>query len=286
MANKLQELLDAGLRAPAASPARAPKRIRVIKTQLGDSEPTEVPEMPLTYIERMAEQRRQWKEQDRARFYNPDATEDGEKEWQVYAWLPVQRNVFEWQHAGVRRKKPQRRKPMTINRLFAIVRQQFHLAKDTPVILISTGDDLARKRRGELLPPPKHYETTRPVAPPSVALAKRPRAKTTRTRIRKDVSPKLDLDRKEDSAGRVSFTFKTKYVAWGRALSGSSWTYLGPAQAKTKHEARREIEKRFPLYPNVELRDVKTLSYSLRSRLKTASILPGKTTMPLPEVRS
>lgn len=285
--NRLQELLDAGLRAPAAAPARAPKRIRVIKTLLGNSEPTEVPEMPLTYIERMAEQRKRWREQDRARFYNPDATEDGEKEWQVYAWLPdTSREQYDWHHMGQRRKKPQRRKPMTINRLFAIIRQQFHLAKDVEVMLISTGDDLARRKRGESLPAPKHFETTRPHAAPPAALAKQPRAKTARTRIKKDASPKLDLARKEDSAGRVSFTFKTKYVAWGRVLSGSSWTYLGPAAAKTKREARREIEKRFPIYSTLELRDVKTLSYSLRSRLKTGSVLPGRTVMPLPEVRS
>jgi hypothetical protein len=221
----------------------------------------------LSYIERMAAQRKIWKEQDEARFYNPDLHLGDEGTWNVYVWMT------------------RRRKKMTQNRLFAGIRQSLKIPKDRPVKLISDRDDAARKKRNEVWEhiPPKHHDTLAPWSPPKEALALRALPKQTKTKIRKDTSPKVEGSPKVASTGRVvGFTFKTRYVAWGKRGTGP-WTYLGPCLEQKKTSAKKEIRDRFPIYADPVIVAVKDLKYSMRNRLRDGRIVPGSTKINPPE---
>lgn len=263
------------------------KRIRIepqkrFGEQLTFQLPADMPEPP-SYMERMAKQRRQWKEQDRARFYNPDELPDGEKVWRVYAWLLPRdpKKAPEWMFYGERRKKMNRRKPMTMNRLFAAIRQTVGLHADVPVLLISVQDDEARKKRGESFPPPKRVETLRPHVPPKKALevVKFPKAKPRKVR---DTALKVEADSEVHSNGVVRFTFKTLYVGWGKSPKGD-WFFLGSTEARTAKLSQNEIARRFPLMRDVRVLPVKSLKYTLRVKMLANEIVAGQTKMVPPQ---
>jgi hypothetical protein len=276
-------------RSGIVAPAEGKKRRAIVK-----ADPPPVPTwqeaQAASYLERMAEQRRLWKEQDQARFYNPDADPDRDGIWNVYVWMTYDSKLQRerWHYVGQRDKKTKRRKTMTLNRLFAGIRQALNIPKDRPVKLISAQDDAARKRRGEVweLEPPKHHETLAPWTPPKEAMKLRELPPPTKTKIRKDTSPKVQGEPKLASTGRVvGFTFKTRYVAWGKR-QGSAWVYLGPCIEQKKVSAKKEIRDRFPLYPDPVIVAVKDLTYSMRSRLRDGRLKPGTTKVPLPKVNS
>lgn len=234
-----------------------------------------------TYLERMAAQRKVWKEEDARRFYNPDADKDANGIWNAYMWGTYNAELQKerWHYIGQRRKKPLRRKPMTINRLCAGIRQSLGIPKDRPIKLISEQDDNVRKRRGDVWEhiPPKHFETLASWEPPEEALALRELPKQRVTRHKKDRSPQLAGSPKLASTGRVvGFNFKTRYVAWGRSKK-DGWVYLGPCMEKTRRSSRTEILHRFPIYPDPVIVEVRTLTYSMRSRLRDGRVRPGQT---------
>lgn len=279
------QTLHAGITAPAAHHG---KRIRIKPFEPTFEEISEHRGAD-AYEERMAKQRREWRLQDERKFYNPEhavpASQDPDDTvWNVYAWRDSKgrtAGAMSWHFMGSRPVRKGRRKPMTMNRLFAALRQRFGVARDTPLLLVSKRDDHGNH------PAPKHRDTLRPHAAPAAAVAVSPTVAPHLTRHRKNRAPKLELVKRTDSAGRVTFTVRTRYVAFGRrdGSKGGGWTYLGPCQATTKAKGRAEIEHRYPLYPTVTLFQVSSLSYSLRVRLMNGSILPGTTKMHLPEAR-
>lgn len=113
-----------------------------------DGAPTE------TFEERMARQRAEWRAHDVQRFLNPDKCPETDAIWHVYAWMPRKR---EWRFVGERPIRNHRRKPMTMNRLFAAIRQRYGLRKRAVIKLISATDDAVRQRRGEKLAPPQRF---------------------------------------------------------------------------------------------------------------------------------
>lgn len=284
--SKKPVILSSGLVVPA--PGRSRKRIQRAMEQnrelIVDVISMQQENRNVAWQERMARQRAEWRQQDKKKFYNPEhelpAGEDPlDKEWNVYAWTDSDHGLS-WYLAGERHKKPGRRKPMTQNRLFAGIRQQFGIARDTPVLLVSQRDD----KGAESHPAPKHRDTLRPWKPPKEAVALREIPKVQKTKIRKDTSPKMKIEPKIASTGRViGFTFKTRYVAWGRTGPKHAWFYLGPCGAMTKRDAKREIGHRHPTHSEVVVIDVRTLSYSLRSRIRS-NLVPGVTKMEPPHV--
>ncbi len=283
----MTEIMHAGIAAPAETPKREPKRIRVPTLErIADAVAESGPDSSPSYIERMAQQRRDWKEQDRKKFYNPEhalpAKQDpDDKVWNVYVWNDEGSRTSgpHWVKVGERTKKTNRRKPMTQNRLFAIVRQQFGIPRESCVLLVSQRDD-----RGDH-PAPKHRDTLRPHKPPTEALAVRETPKTKKTKIRKDRGTQVQLDKHERRDGSVFFTFKTRYVAWAKQPRGTKFFYLGPCESGTKVSAKAEIRKRYPIYPDPVVLEVRRLSYSLRSRIRSGKLIAGVTKMKLPEVK-
>lgn len=114
-----------------------------------------------SYEERMAEHRKEWRRQDQRRYEAPwrrsglvDA--EGDNHWLVFAWSAKQRC---WVHIAERRVKSRRRKPMTMNRLFAGIRQQIGLKRDVVVKLITVTDHalaLAADPKWNKRPPQHH----------------------------------------------------------------------------------------------------------------------------------
>lgn len=275
-------IFRSGIVAPAAG-----KKRRAIKKNFGHGIVAEVdPETAPSYLERMDAQRKEWKEADRSRFYNPDRDPDAEGTWNVYVWGTPNAELQKerWHFMGQKRKKPLRRKPMTINRLCAGIRQSLGIPKERPIKLISEQDDNARKARGDVWEqdPPKHHDTLAPWDAPVEAMKLRSIPKTSRRTLRKDRSPQIQGSPKIASTGRVvGFTFRTRYVAWGKRGAGP-WYYLGPCMEQTKAKGKAEIRARFPIYPDPVLIEVRSLSYSMRTRLKEGKLKPGTAKIPLP----
>lgn len=137
-----------------STPQREPRRIRPACFV----ERTETVETLPDFETRMADQRHVWSQQGTDRFRNPDHDDVGDREWRAYAWFD------RWILLGTRPVKRHRRKPMTMNRLFAGVRQAFggRIASYVPVKLITTTDDLLRIGRGHPLAPPVRFPSLRP----------------------------------------------------------------------------------------------------------------------------
>lgn len=246
----------------------------VMATELADGGLLEEPIEPPSYIERMAEQRKQWKEADKAKFYNPSRDPEADKVWVVYAWLNGKNRKGRWHCLGERAKKPGRRKPMTMNRLFAGIRTRFGLLKEVPVLLVSRQDDRARISRNEEHAPPKHHDTLRPHRAPDASLKLEVLAPTPKRKVKKDTAPKVQLERKVGTTSKVMFTFKTRYVAWGR-MPGREWYFLGAAEDGTRKGAAAEIKTRYPMYADLKVLEVKALKYSLRSRIMDGRLRAG-----------
>lgn len=260
-----------------------PKRIRIepqfahlhgAVTPEGDTL-VALPELQLepSWIERMAEQRKRWKEQDQARYVNPDKDPEAEAVWVVYAWLTSKAGAG-WQCMGEKRKKTHRRKSMTMNRLFANLRQSLGLSKETPLLLISRQDDRVRRKTSREFEPPKHHNTLRPHKPPAASLKLAVLTPTPKRKIRKDTSVKLKLEKTTRKDGAVRFTFKTRYVAWGQ-MTGRSWYFLGAAEDGTRKGATAEMKQRWAAYSEIVVVEVKSLKYSLRSRIMDGRLRAG-----------
>lgn len=223
----------------------------------------EAPPAGPTWEERVAKQRAEWRRQDRERFVNPDFDPDLDAVWNVYQWCG---DSIGWDKLGSVRKKPGRRKAMTMNKLFASLRRRFSVAANVPLKLISRQDDLARVRQHQFLAPPKHFETTASATP-------RPES------LKIDKAPKQPVRRvRKDTSALISK--RTKFVAWG-ALGGK-WFFLGACESHTKRESRREIEKRFPVYVNPTILAVTDLKYALRNRVLSGQYVAGVTRMKPP----
>lgn len=184
--------------------------------------------------ERAARLRAEWRKQDQARYVNPDFDPDLDATWNVYMW---QGPVLGWDKVGSVRKKRGRRKEISMNRLFANLRQKFGIAAEVPVKLISQQDDETRIRAKQYLAPPRRFETNRPLEPKAESVAIR------------------------------------KFVSWG-ALAGK-WIYLGACVSNTKREAKREIEHKFPAFVNVTVASINDLSYTLRNKIRDGVLVAG-----------
>lgn len=108
----------------------------------------------LDFETRMAKQRQEFARQDRERFRNPNFDPIADQQWHVYRWHAPTRT---WRFVCWRPKKSRRRKPMTMNRLFAIIRSSKRIPKHIPIRLISKQDDNARIARNESFPPPQRF---------------------------------------------------------------------------------------------------------------------------------
>lgn len=134
-----------------------PRRIRI---QQAVREILEGPVVPAgdpqdEFTKRMAQQRRDWRKQDLQRYKDEQRERLSltfrDDTWNVYGWSPLYRK---WIMLGKRPVKSHRRKPMTMNRLFAAIRQRFGVPKHVTIKLITELDDALRRRRGEKFGPP------------------------------------------------------------------------------------------------------------------------------------
>lgn len=147
---------------PELATPRAPRRIRIEPPDGfrmdGSLVPLNEGEPATVYEDRMAAQRKEWRDQDTARYRNPDfnSTDLREYEWRCYAW-----NGRKWKLVGTRPVRRNRRKPMTMNRLFAGIRRALGLRAHVPVRLVTAADDERRIARGFDHFPPQHVPNRR-----------------------------------------------------------------------------------------------------------------------------
>lgn len=236
------------------------------------------------YEQRMEEERRRWREQDQRRFVNPDRDPELDAVWVVYVW-----RENEWHLAGFRRKKPLRRKEMTLPKLFGIVRNQLKLGREEIVKLVSLQDAHVSKH----FPPPAVKQSHVHMNGTEDERRLLQRAPRRRPSLRPEEPPEGvfdDIEAPEQGVrevpdGSVVFTSKTRYVAWGkkpRRTDDGKWWFLGPCLSQKKRESEAEIRRRFSIYPDVRVVEVRTLSYSLRSRIRDSRVVAGSTRMHLP----
>lgn len=268
--------------------------------------PTPKPE----WEERMAKQRAKWREEDRAKYVNPDFDPDANAVWNVYQWRG---NVLGWEKVGSAHKKPGRRKPMTLNRLFAGIRQKFGIASNVPVRLISQQDDATRIRDRQYLAPPSRKMTTAPIEPQikdyrvnGIAKGRTPAAEklTEATLSQKDkqavkaIVAGLGSDKKPLKrigilaagattlpGGRITTKAPTKaglkFAAWG-TLQGS-WYFLGTSHDPSKQAVQNQMKAQFPAFGNITVVSVSKMSYGLRNQLTDSDLIAGVSTMEPPK---
>lgn len=106
--------------------------------------------------ERMAAQRRAWREQDTRRYVDKTKEQLLEAGFRDDLWHVYTFHRKRWHFVGTRDMKTHRRKPMTLNRLFASIRMRFGIPRNQPVKLISQVDDQMRKQRGDPFISPQH----------------------------------------------------------------------------------------------------------------------------------
>jgi hypothetical protein len=223
--------------------------------------------------QRIARIKDQMREQERARFADPDEQTGLGRVWVAYVWAPSNKKDIaagEWLCAGFRRGR-RRRKPQTMNKFFAKVRRQLGLAKEAHVKLMDLQTAVLRSRKTD--------QSWRTVAPqfqerrakmaqhmPAIDKTKRKRRATVR-------AYKL---RKQDTYIAIARN------AWDRA---SGYLYLGPLSAASRRDAEREARRTFPIYPSVTVIASSALSKHLRGRMRSGKkVIAGFTRVQWPEV--
>lgn len=232
---------------------------------------------------------------DDQRYINPTYDPRLDAVWHVYMW-----DGHKWVFQGGVRKKPNRRKPMTMNRLFAAIRQSHSIAKEVPVRLISAQDDAEREKRGLEMAPPERRGTTRPTEPPAVALAT-PGKREAPAPVRKikvatpapksaERSPR-DIDaaqavRNIKSPGPRPVAApkpkpnKARFAVWG-AMHGKTY-YLGAYNEPKVVSAKSAAMARFPDHVGIKVRPMTALPYSTRNHITDGELVAGVTEMEAP----
>lgn len=250
-----------------------------------------------TWEERVAKQRSQWRAQDQSKYINPSYDPELDATWNIYMWRG---ETVGWEKVGQHRKKPGRRKGMTMNRLFANIRQKFEVAGQVPLLLISEQDDAERIKNKQFLAPPGRRPSLRPEEPPARSLAtpgKREVAPEPRNAhlLKADGTPKkaptkpepkkeakvLPLKKAEQkSTPEKSVGERVRFASWG-SLNGKSY-FLGTWKGTSKRDAHNAAHAKFTSHTGIRTVAIADMPYSTRNEIVAEGVVPGVTEMEAP----
>lgn len=223
---------------------------------------------------RLARLKSQMRDRELRKFANPDRCADFAKTWVVYVWAAVDPDspiAGEWMYAGVRRKR-NRRKLQSMNQFFAKVRRQFELHCKAPVMLMDLNHaaNVAGQSDQSWRARPPQFQVRKVKMPQCM-----PEIDRTRYRTRAKVQ-----------AYKMSKA-KTKFIAIGRNAweRTNGYLYLGPLDAQDKSHANHEAKRKFPLYNDLLILPVESLSVTLYGAIiRGRRVRAGCTRFEWPEV--
>jgi hypothetical protein len=217
---------------------------------------------------------------DDQRYINPAYDPRLDAIWHVYMW-----DGKTWQMVGEVRKKPNRRKPMTMSRLFAGIRNKFSIAKEVPIRLISKQDDSERTKRGLELASPERRKGNRQEEPLAIALAT-PGKRVAAPPPPRKPSPKAKVDipapksKKTTTEAQNDPSGKARYAMWG-AMHGRTY-FLGTSSANRQTYAKLETQSRFPDHVGIKAVPITNLPYATRNEIRDGGLVAGVTEMEAP----
>lgn len=237
---------------------------------------------------------REMRQQDKRRFTMPDLrdmdpdTLKAMQSWYVVmVWTVVEEGPPEfsceaerrfWSLAGFVRRR-NRRKVVSMNRMFAGIRRKCGIDRDEPVRVV----DLVTAHRNVLATgdivhtdPPQHYETTRPDGPLKNALE---RPVVVGGRILKVTVQRSDVKLKPHKIRDTSTPASkgTKYIAIGEKIGRVPGIYLGPLRSSTKAAAQREADHTWASMYDITVYTVAKLDAKYRRRIRNGKLVPGYT---------
>jgi hypothetical protein len=226
-----------------------------------------------TEAARIQRLKQQMRDQERARFADPDANADLTKTWVTHLWVPdsTAPDRGEWLYVGTRRRRL-RRKPQSMGRFFSRVRRQFGLDKKSPVMVMDANTARLRNEREDAawrFRPPQFQQRRRKPMP---------------------MAPVVDRTKRKTRAKVKAFKLHkrdTKYIAIGRNPwdRQSGYLYLGPLHAEQKRAAQFEARRTFGVYTDLLVIGADELSKSLRNAMhRGKKVRAGVTRMAWPEV--
>lgn len=230
--------------------------------------------------ERMSNQRSNWRAQDNAKYINPEYDPELDVTWHIYMWQGPKKG---WKKVGYNRKKPGRRKPMTMNRLFANIRQKFQIASEVPVKLISQQDDEQRIAKKLMLAPPERKKGNRPDEPLPESLVtpglRDPKDKPPVRVIKGQPVPKKKAAPAAKAApAKKPAGDKIRFATWG-AMHGKTY-FLGASKAARKVDAKHEAQAAFAGHVGLKTVAIADMPYAVRNEIVDA--VAGVTEMEAP----